>query len=459
MARIVKWVWFAVAAFLATAALAQYPETRGRVTFAQPELDQMLAPIALYPDSLLSQIFMAATYPRELAEAASWSRANYGLRGEQAVRAVEREDWDPSVVSLVAFPQVLAMMDERRDWTQRLGDAFLDQPDQVMETVQGLRRRADASGSLRSSQEIVVQRQGYDYVIDSPSPEVVYVPYYDPRVAYGTWWWPDYQPVYWNPWPGYGYRAGYGGFGWGYGISIGSGFFYGAFDWPRRYLRYASHRPWYHHGHGYQSGHRWTHGRDYRHGRGDGRSTQWRAGDRDRDARWRDRDGRPDRRDGRAPERRDARTSERRAAIQAPATTTQGFFPPRAESPAPQLAAPQNPALRTVAPRYRSDGPRPEGRIAPQPLQPQVQPQAQAPVPQTRSAPSRPWPAAPVQVEQRRAPLTPSPVERAASVRPQVERQAAQPAPVERSAPIERASQSQSPVERSGGSRSGGRER
>ncbi|MDQ3026746.1 MAG: DUF3300 domain-containing protein [Pseudomonadota bacterium] len=449
MARILRWVLLVAAAIFASAAVAQsgpeYEQRRSRAIFAQPELDQMLAPIALYPDALLSQILMAATYPQEVAEAAGWSRANGGLRGDQAVRAVEQEDWDPSVVSLVAFPQVLAMLDERRGWTERLGAAFLDQPDQVMDTVQHLRRRADAAGSLRSSEEIVVQRQGHDYVIDPPSPEVVYVPYYDPRVVYGNWWWPEYQPVYWNPWPGYGYRSGYRGFGWGYGISLGSGFFFGSFDWPRRYLRYSSHRPWYHHGHGYHGGHRWTHGRDHRRDR-DGRSTSGRTGDRDR---WRDRDGRPDRRDARTPDRRDGRTGDRRATAPAPAPTTQGFFPPRTETPVrqrvesivPQQAASQNPALRTVTPRYRNESAPREGRIqAPAVQQQSAQPQAY--VPAQRAALQR---------------QAPAPVDRPAVQAAPVERSS----PVQRAAPVERATREDrperaSPAERSSPAERGG---
>src|SRR5512135_1493868 len=107
--------------------------------FSQPELDQMLAPIALYPDPLLSQILMASTYPLEVVEAARWSRANPTLRGEDAVTAVAGYSWDPSVQSMVAFPQILATMDERLDWTQRLGNAFLAQEAQVMDTIQALR--------------------------------------------------------------------------------------------------------------------------------------------------------------------------------------------------------------------------------------------------------------------------------------------------------------------------------
>src|SRR5436190_58534 len=102
----------------------------------QPELDQMLAPIALYPDSLLSQILMASTYPLEVVEAARWSKTNPGMSGDQAVKAVEPNNWDPSVKSMVAFPQIISMMDDKLEWTQRLGDAFLSQQQQVMDTVQ-----------------------------------------------------------------------------------------------------------------------------------------------------------------------------------------------------------------------------------------------------------------------------------------------------------------------------------
>jgi hypothetical protein len=201
----------------------------------QPELDQMLAPIALYPDSLLSQIFMASTYPLEVVEAARWSRANPGLQGEEAVRAVEQKDWDPSVKSLAAFPQVLAMMDQQLEWTARLGDVFIAQEPQVMETVQNLRQKAYAAGNLRSTEQAYVVRQGDALAIEPASPEVVYVPYYDPRVAYGSWWWPAYPPVTWAPWPGYYAYPGYAvGFAWGVGITVGAGFFYSACDWRER---------------------------------------------------------------------------------------------------------------------------------------------------------------------------------------------------------------------------------
>ena len=195
----------------------------------------MLAPIALYPDSLLSQIFMASSYPLEVVEAARWSRANPGLKGQEAVAAVEPKDWDPSVKALAAFPQVLAMMDQQLEWTARLGDVFIAQEPQVMETVQSLRQKAYAAGNLRSTEQAYVVQQGGALAIEPASPEVVYVPYYDPRVAYGPWWWPAYPPVYWAPWPGYYVYPGFA-FAWGVGITVGAGFFFSACDWRQRHV-------------------------------------------------------------------------------------------------------------------------------------------------------------------------------------------------------------------------------
>src|SRR3989304_891274 len=116
-----------VAGLLAVLLTLPAAVAQNRPAFSPQELDQMLAPVALYPDPLLSQILMAATYPLEVVQAARWSRANPHLKGQDAVRAVEPMDWDPSVKSLVAFPQILHRMDEQLEWTRRLGEAFLDQ--------------------------------------------------------------------------------------------------------------------------------------------------------------------------------------------------------------------------------------------------------------------------------------------------------------------------------------------
>jgi hypothetical protein len=382
MQKLVRMVWFSVLALFATAALPQSPEMRDRRGFSQAELDQALAPIALYPDPLLSQILMAATYPQDVYEAAAQARAN-GLRGEDAVRAVENAPWDPSVISLAAFPEVLTLMDERRDWTERLGEAYIEQPEQVMDTIQELRRRADAAGNLRSSDELAVQRYDDRYIIESPSPEIVYVPYYDSRLVYGSWWWPDYQPVWWSPWSGYAYRGGYRAFGWGYGVRLSRGFFFGSMDWRNRYVRYSSHRPWYYRGGDYRQGYRWRHDRDHRNVV---RDSRWRGFDRDVARGERRQDWQGERRDGWQGDRREGRENRDRGdnrgrgdrndrdgrdrrgqAFPAPQfASRQGFFRPQ-----PQAQNASAPAAAPAAPRYRrsTDGQRPspawgEGREA-----------------------------------------------------------------------------------------------
>jgi hypothetical protein len=227
-----SWIGPALALlFTATVACAQ-----DRVPFRQQELDQMLAPVALYPDSLLSQVLMASTYPLEIVQAARWSRANPGLKGQDAARAVEHMDWDPSVKSLAAFPEVLQMMDEKLEWTERLGEAFLAQQGDVMDSVQALRRRAEDAGNLQSNEHMRVERQGEAIVIEPPAPQVVYVPHYSPAVVYGPWLWPAYPPVFWAPPAYYAVPAYSPVFAWGPGIAISAGFFFGHADWHHRHV-------------------------------------------------------------------------------------------------------------------------------------------------------------------------------------------------------------------------------
>lgn len=168
-------------------------------TYHQGELDAMLAPIALQPDSVVAQVLIAATHPEDVAAAARWSRANPHLRGDDAVRAVYYERWDASVKALVAVPELLIRMDESPQWLHDLGEAFRWQQPHVMETVQQLRRRAQAAGHLANSDEQVVYHSA-EAIYVQPRTEVVYVRYYDPYVVYGPWWWPHYRPVYWRPW-------------------------------------------------------------------------------------------------------------------------------------------------------------------------------------------------------------------------------------------------------------------
>lgn len=203
-------------------------------TFSQQDLDRLLAPIALYPDPLLAQILMASTYPLEVVEAARWVKANPKVSGKALEDAMARQAWDPAVKSLTAVPQVLQQMNENLDWTQKLGDAFLAQQQGVMNTVQGLRARADAAGNLKSTPQQVVttQTQGSQtiYVVEPAKPEVVYVPTYNPTVVYGNWWYPTppyavYPPAYVYP-PGLAFATGvvvgaaiWGACSWGWGRS------------------------------------------------------------------------------------------------------------------------------------------------------------------------------------------------------------------------------------------------
>jgi uncharacterized protein DUF3300 len=236
MSRVARTAFFVLLVALAAGPAPGGALAQERAPVSQAELDQMLAPVALYPDPLLSQMLMAATYPIEVVEAARWSKAHPDLQGDAAVKAAAGEGWDPSVTSLVAFPQVLAWMDENLRWTTAVGDAFLAQQPQVMDTVQNLRARAQQAGSLRSDERVAVTQEGPTIVVVPANPQVVYVPYYDPYVAYGTWWWPAYPPVVWRPWRGFVARPGVAVV-WTPGIRVAPGFFFAAFDWRQRQAR------------------------------------------------------------------------------------------------------------------------------------------------------------------------------------------------------------------------------
>jgi hypothetical protein len=215
----------------------------GGPSFSREQLDQLTAQIALYPDSLLSQVLMASTYPDDVAKAAAWSRAHSDQKGDDAVKQVESEPWDPSVQSLVAFPQVIIMMGEKPQWVRDLGDAFLAQPDDVMASVQRLRAQAQKAGNLSTNKEVKVSTETVTVeqtgapeqviVIQPASPQVVYVPSYNPTVVYGAWPYPAYPPYYIPPPPGYWFSAAVAtGIAWGVGIGI-SNALWGGCNWGR----------------------------------------------------------------------------------------------------------------------------------------------------------------------------------------------------------------------------------
>lgn len=201
-------------------------------TFSQEELDQMLAPIALYPDSLLAQIFMASTYPLEMVRAERWVKENASLQGDALALALEQQSWDPSVKSLVNFPQVLTMMIEKLDWTQKLGDAFLAQQKDVMTTVQMLRAKAKEQGNLESSEQqtVIVKEETNTIIIEPADPQVVYVPTYNTSVVYGSWWYPSYPPYYYYP-PTYVPGAALFSFGAGMAVGAAWGYAWGGCSW------------------------------------------------------------------------------------------------------------------------------------------------------------------------------------------------------------------------------------
>jgi len=206
--------------------LAQQAE---QTVFKQEELDQILAPIALHPDPLVSQILMASTYPLEVVQADRWAKQNAKLKGDALTAALEKQDWDASVKSLVNFPQVLTMMSEKLDWTQKLGDAFLADQKVVLDTIQKLRAKAQESGNLKTTQEQTVIVEEKIIKIEPANPQVIYVPSYNPTVVYGAWPYPAYPPYYYYP-PGY---VATSMFAFGAGVAMGAawGYAWGNSNW------------------------------------------------------------------------------------------------------------------------------------------------------------------------------------------------------------------------------------
>jgi hypothetical protein len=214
--------------------------------FTAEQLDQLTAPIALYPDQLIAQVLMAATYPLEVVQAARFLKDNASLKSDAMNEALKKYDWDDAVKSLVTFPQVLSMMDSKLDWTQKLGDAFLAQQKDVLDSIQRLRQRAQASGNLKSTSEqtvtvepapapaagqsstVVVQQPPAQVITIAPTnPQVVYVPTYNPSVVYGAWPYPAYPPYSYYP-PGY--VAGAAFFSFAAGVAVG-GALWGNCNW------------------------------------------------------------------------------------------------------------------------------------------------------------------------------------------------------------------------------------
>ena len=207
----------------APVAYAQSSSQQQQAKLSQAQLEALVAPIALYPDPLVSQVLMASTYPLEVGEASNWAKSNSNLKGDALNQALQQQSWDASVKSLVSFPPVLEMMGSQLSWTQQLGNAVLAQQSETMSAIQALRAKAKQAGSLQSNSQQTVTTQGsgssQTIIIEPANPQVVYVPTYNPTVVYGAWAYPAYPPyAYYPP----GYVAGTALLSFGVGMAVGA---------------------------------------------------------------------------------------------------------------------------------------------------------------------------------------------------------------------------------------------
>src|SRR4030081_2459735 len=234
------------------------------VHLSAQELQQLVAPIALYPDALVAQILAASTYPTQIVEADRWMQRHSHLKGEDLAKEVDKQDWDPSVKAMTQFPSVLENMDKNLSWTSSLGEAYANQPDDVTNAVQTLRSEAEKTGHLNSNEQEKVSTQGSTITIEPADPEMVYVPAYDPWLVYGA---PIVAYPGWYPVPGI-FR---GGVGLSFGVGFGIGFF-GGFGWGWGHWGYDWHgrRAFFDHhefvSHGRDFGHDGFHHGDFGHG-------------------------------------------------------------------------------------------------------------------------------------------------------------------------------------------------
>jgi len=206
---------------------AQASQSQQYIQQAPEQLQRLVAPIALYPDSLVAQVLAASTFPEQVLEADQWVQAHPDLKGDALAKAVDQQPWDPSVKALTAFPSVLGNMDKNLAWTSSLGDAYYNQEQGVMDAVQAMRQRAQEAGNLKTTEQQTVTSQDSTIIIEPPNPEVVHVPEYDPWLVYGG-------PI--EEWPGWYEYPGiwYGGLYPSYGVGFGIGF-YGGYGWGWRH--------------------------------------------------------------------------------------------------------------------------------------------------------------------------------------------------------------------------------
>src|SRR6266481_1187408 len=258
-------VQFTAQAGAYTSASQSGPQSQSPATGHTPqELQQLVAPIALYPDALVAQVLAASTYPTQIVEAERWMQGHANLKGEELAKEVDKQDWDPSVKALAQFPSVLENMDKNLSWTSSLGEAYVTQPQDVTDAVQTLREEARKAGQLNTNEQEKVTTQGNTIIIEPANPEVVYVPAYDPWLVYGApiIAYPGWYPVPGIFWDGAGLSFGigfgigfFGGFGWGWG--------HWGYDWHDR-RAFFDHHEWVSHSRDF--GHDGFHHGDFDHG-------------------------------------------------------------------------------------------------------------------------------------------------------------------------------------------------
>jgi hypothetical protein len=247
--RVRGWIFASMvtlALVFATWPLAAFQDAQGATQARQElphvqqtldQLQQLVAPIALYPDSLVAQILAASTFPEQVVEADRWVQEHPDLKGDAMGEAVDQQPWDPSVKALTAFPSILGNMDKNLSWTSSLGDAYYNQQPEVMDAVQVMRQRAQKAGNLETTPQQTVTTQDSTIIVEPATPDVVYVPAYDPWLVYGD---PIVAWSGWYPYPGIWFGGPYLSFGPGFGIGFYSGYGWGwhhwGADWHNRYI-------------------------------------------------------------------------------------------------------------------------------------------------------------------------------------------------------------------------------
>lgn len=238
--------------------------------YSDAQLAQMLAPIALYPDTLLTHVLIASSYPLEVVEAQRWRTQHSDWSNNRLTTEGAKQGWDPSVVALLAFPNILNKMSQDLNWTSDLGEAFVADEGRVMDSIQDLRQAAYDADNLKNVAQIQASRENDRIIIVPADPQVIWVPYYDPRIIYGTWRWSAYPPFYWDPFPGYVIAPHTLFYWYNGGIRISFNFFFSTFRWHERsvwvdyghnHYRYVPHRTSISSG-----GQRWVHRPEHRRG-------------------------------------------------------------------------------------------------------------------------------------------------------------------------------------------------